>query len=286
MRARANLWIDLLIGGGYLIATNPVTTGTPVHEWLSVGVAVVGFVHVVVHWKWVVAVGKRVAGRLGPIPRFNLFADALLLATMVTVFVSGLAVSLSVMDWTGRVVSAASPWHAIHSAASTALLVLVGVHVGMHWSWVSKVARTLVQRVDSLSGREPSPDMRLRTLPPARLSRTALPARAKRAARATRSVLAAGAVVAVLAVSVWYVAPAQAVRLNWLVLPGGLVSVSSDGAASVEAPAAPRTEWRRIAAGFEGSPAERIAVRASHSLVVLGVAFALGIACHEFLRAD
>jgi len=272
MRARTNLFIDAGILAGYLVATNPVTTGTPVHEWLSIGLALVALVHLVVHWGWTVRTARRFLVRLGALPRVNLIVDVALLVAIVTCVMSGLAVSRSALAFAGRVVSDASIWHAVHSESSTVLLALVGMHLGLHWSWIVAVSRHQITQLRRHSGTAratgiPRPDV-------ARSGRR-LASRGADVAGPTAWVLAA---VAVVAVSVWAIAPASQNHLSWLVLPGG-ATLARGPEAIAAASASPTT-----AAGFAGSASQRVVVRVSHSLIVLFLATGAGVALRELFR--
>lgn len=272
MRARTNLLIDALILAGYLVATNPVTTGTPVHEWLSIGLALVALVHVVVHWGWTVRATRRLLTRLGSLSRINLVVDATLLAAIVTCVLSGLAVSRSALSFAGRTVSGSSVWHAVHSESSTVLLALVGVHLGLHWSWITSTVRYQVV----------GPLLRAWSPSSTATERRGLPrAPAERVHRASVTVAHTAwvlGVVAVLAAAVWALAPLTQGQFAWLVLPGGAALPGQPADIAVASRAA------TTAAGFAGSSAERVAVRVSHSLVVLVLAGGLGVALRELAR--
>jgi len=272
MRARTNLLIDAIILAGYLVATNPVTTGTPVHEWLSIGLALVALVHLVVHWDWTVRVTRRLLTRLGTLPRINLLVDAALLAAIVTCVLSGLAVSRAALSFAGRTVSDTSIWHAVHSESSTVLLALVGVHLGLHWSWVASTIRYQVVGPLLRPGAGPTAVAARRA---DRRTPTPLTHQAFVAAARTAGVLA---VVAILAAAVWTIAPAAQDHLSWLVLPGGMAVAGQHADIAVASRAA------TTAAGFAGSSAQRVAVRVSHSLVVLVLAGGLGVALRELAR--
>jgi hypothetical protein len=146
VRARNNFAIDVLAALVYVISTNPVATGTPAHEWAGIGVAFVVLVHLVGHWRQTAGMLQRFFGQLGRLPRLNLAVDAPLMIAFITVVMSGLLVSRSALRPLGWVVSESSVWHAVHSQSATVLLVLMGVHLGLHWSWISSAIRHRVFR--------------------------------------------------------------------------------------------------------------------------------------------
>ena len=56
---KRNLFIDIAIGLGFLVVYNQDITGDTLHEWLAMALFVGLFTHLVLHWKWVVNITKR-----------------------------------------------------------------------------------------------------------------------------------------------------------------------------------------------------------------------------------
>ena len=276
MRARTNLLIDAIILVGYLVATNPVTTGTPVHEWLSIGLALVALAHLIVHWDWTMRAARRLRTRLGVVSRINLLVDAALLAAIVTCVMSGLAVSRSALSFAGRTVPDTSIWHSVHSESSTVLLALVGVHLGLHWSWIASTVR--YQVFLPVIRQLVAPRARPTAATARRADNRATTSATRGAADVARDTAWVLGVIALLVAAVWVIAPASQGHLTWLMLPGGATLPGQQ--ATVTAASRVAT----TAAGFAGSSAERVAVRVSHSLVVLALAAGFGVALRELAR--
>jgi hypothetical protein len=289
MRARTNFLIDAAAIGVYLVATNPVATGTPLHEWLSIAAALIAFIHLVRHWDWTVHVTQRVLRKLGAASRLNFAVDVALLVAFVTVFMSGLAVSRSALKPLGRIVSETSMWHAVHSQSSTVLLALMGLHLGLHWHWLVSTFRH--QIVSPL--RNPGAAHQRQAKAVAR-SRPTTAKRGRGRLHGAANVLAATLITLAIAGAVYVAVGATGGRLlpTWLALPGEpgvALSAAANGSSPVpQGPAdvAPAREREaETARGFEGTTAQRIAVRTGHSLVVVAVALALGVAWRGLLRS-
>jgi len=90
--------------------------------------------HNLLNRKWIAAISGRLLGRsLAPRTRVGYVVDVLLLLSMVFIAVSGIMISKTILtgisgDWTG--------WKPGHYFASALALALVGVHIGLHWSFV------------------------------------------------------------------------------------------------------------------------------------------------------
>lgn len=164
MRTRTNLLIDAAALSVYLLAANPSATGLPVHEWIGLGFAVVGVVHLVLHRDWVVRTTSRFLARIANMSRVNLVADALTAIAAGTVTVSGFAISRTLSGLLGYTASTASAWHLTHTASAASLVLLACLHLALHWRWIVRavtlhVAGPLFARLDGAP--RPAPMARL-----------------------------------------------------------------------------------------------------------------------------
>lgn len=142
---RAKLLIDMTIFVAFLALMQPALTGIPIHEWLATA-AIAGFVaHVFSQWDWIIAVGRRFLARWER-SRLNFVLDVGLLLAMTTVFVSGYAISRSVLPVLGWPVMRDFVWRRLHALSADATLVIVAVHVALHWRWIADALRRYVFR--------------------------------------------------------------------------------------------------------------------------------------------
>ncbi|MDR3686935.1 MAG: DUF4405 domain-containing protein [Coriobacteriia bacterium] len=128
--------IDIGALVAYLAATNTALTGIPIHEWLSIGVAIVLALHVALNWDWTVNVVRRFIRKLRSLSRFNLVVDILLFVVFTVVMLTGLMVSRVVVPAFGLSVPFGPTWRILHSLAAKVLLLVLGLHVGLHWRWI------------------------------------------------------------------------------------------------------------------------------------------------------
>jgi hypothetical protein len=125
----------------YLAATNTKLTGIPIHEWLSVGVAVVIALHVALDWDYTIKVLRHFIRKLLSLSRFNLIVDIALFVVFAAVMLSGFLVSRVVVPLLGMSVPFGPTWRILHSVTATLALPVLGVHVGLHWRWIVKATR-------------------------------------------------------------------------------------------------------------------------------------------------
>lgn len=280
MRARTNFTIDVIALLGYLVSTNPASTGTPLHEWVSVGMALVAFVHLVLHWSWATRTVRRFLGRIGRLSRMYLIIDVLLLLAFVSVGLSGMMVSQSVLKPLGWVVAEDSVWHAVHSQSATILLVLMGVHLGQHWRWITtavrhRIIRPLLGTSDGTGARE-------------RSERRGITAVTGNAHEFSRQAAQAALLIAVVAGCLYGIAsrPGVDLAVPWLTMPGG----SGSGRTVEEAVAHDigPSEGPSSALKANDDAAQdtlvRAAVRGAHAFLLLAVAMLVTIGIDDTVR--
>jgi hypothetical protein len=145
-----NLIVDAAIFGGFLLATDPHATGQAIHEWLGIAFGATIIVHLLLHWKWIVNVVRRFFSKLPGQVRINSLLNSLLFIAVTLIIFSGIMISKVVLNTFGLSGSHDMIWRWLHSTATSAALVLVGLHVALHWKWVvSTVKRYVWQPVFS-----------------------------------------------------------------------------------------------------------------------------------------
>jgi hypothetical protein len=147
-----NLLVDGLIFAGFLLATDPHATGQTIHEWLGVAFGVGIVTHLLLHWKWIVNVVQRFFKRLPGQVRINSLLNSLLFIDVTLIIFSGLMISKVVLSTFGITGSHDDIWRMVHTFATNVAVIIVGVHVALHWKWlVNALKRYLEQPVRKIS---------------------------------------------------------------------------------------------------------------------------------------
>ncbi len=141
MKTRTNLFVDIAILAGFLVAYEPALTGIAIHEWLSLAFASAIIVHLLLHWDWVVQVTIQFFRKLFHSSRLNYVINLALLVDFVTIMLSGLMISRSVLPTLGIQLARDNAWRFIHSGAADFSLLLVGLHIALHWKWIANAAK-------------------------------------------------------------------------------------------------------------------------------------------------
>jgi cytochrome b len=131
-----NLLVDTAIFAGFLLATDPHTTGQTIHEWLGVAFGVGIITHLLLHWKWIVNVVRRFFTRLPGQVRINSLLNVLLFVVVTLIIFSGLMISKVVLSTFGLEGQHDGIWRVVHTTATNVALIIVALHVALHWKWI------------------------------------------------------------------------------------------------------------------------------------------------------
>jgi hypothetical protein len=154
MRATANLVLDVVIGGAFLVVANPPLVGLAIHEWFGLAFAAAVVAHLVLHWEWIVAATRRLSARGGRGQHLDHVVDVFLFVALTAAVLSGVMISRHVLASLGLPSQPARAWRGIHSLAANASIAAMGVHVGLHWNWIALNLPRLVTVKPRTAGRE------------------------------------------------------------------------------------------------------------------------------------
>jgi hypothetical protein len=97
MKTKTNLIVDVAIFAAFLIVSNPHLTGNTIHEWLGVSFAAAIITHLLLHWDWIVKVGREFFKKLIHQSRLNFVVNTLFFIAITGSMFSGLLISKDVM---------------------------------------------------------------------------------------------------------------------------------------------------------------------------------------------
>ena len=137
-RNKINWLVDIAAFILFLIVSAPQATGQALHEWLSIAIAATIVVHLLLHWDWIIQVSRRFFGKLPRKTRINYTVNFLLAIAMTVVVFSGLVTSEVALPFLGLTVTIDSFWVFMHEISANLVLLLLGVHLALHWDWIKR----------------------------------------------------------------------------------------------------------------------------------------------------
>lgn len=145
-RNRTNLLIDIAIFLAALVAMAPKFSGVAIHEWLSIALGAAIVTHLLLHWQWIVEVTQRLFRGAQASARVNYLLNALLFVDMTVIIFTGLMISRVALPLIGIRTGESGVWHGLHTQSANAFLLLLGLHIALHWSWIVNTVKRLFTR--------------------------------------------------------------------------------------------------------------------------------------------
>jgi hypothetical protein len=98
-------------------------------------------IHKLLNWKWITKVTGRLFNKTLPLKtKLCYWLDVLLLISFVTIIVSGILISEILFSF-----AAAPGWKTVHYFSAALSLVIIGMHLGLHWGFLMNVWKKLVR---------------------------------------------------------------------------------------------------------------------------------------------
>lgn len=139
-----HLILDSAIFVAVLVAMAPHWSGIAVHEWLSIAFGAAIVTHLLLHWRWLVAVTRSLFGRVQWSARINYVLNLLLFIDITIVIFTGLMISESALPLFGIDLHGGFAWRGLHDLTANISMLLVGLHIALHWQWIVKTVRRLL----------------------------------------------------------------------------------------------------------------------------------------------
>lgn len=141
VRTRFNLFLDAGLAVAFVIALKPFVTGLAFHEWLGLGIGAALVLHAVAHRQWIVGITRQLFRKLPVRTRVYYAVDATLLLTFAVIIITGVMMSTAVLPLFGVQGIDSLTVALVHKWASYLTLVLLGIKLGLHWTWLKNAVR-------------------------------------------------------------------------------------------------------------------------------------------------
>ena len=139
-RTRINLFLDLALMLAFVLELEMHFTGRTIHELLGITLGAALLIHIILHWRWIMSVTRTFFRKLLHESRFNYLLNTLVLVDLGVIIVTGILISQTLGLNLGLDRSLTSSMEHLHIQASNFSLLLVGLHVAVHWKWIASNA--------------------------------------------------------------------------------------------------------------------------------------------------
>lgn len=130
-------FLSLILTITFLLLMDPRSFyGLVFHEWAGLIIGLFFILHKILDWGWIKKVTVSFFRNTTWRARLNYFLDVILLAGLVLMILSGIAIARMIdFDWL-NLRGSSMFWRVMHTSSSLITLVLFGIHLGLHWNWV------------------------------------------------------------------------------------------------------------------------------------------------------
>jgi hypothetical protein len=129
--------LNILLTVVFLLLMDPRSFyGLSFHEWAGLIIGIFFILHKILNWIWIKKVTVGFFGKCTGRARLNYVLDVMLLAGLVLMILSGIAIARTIdFSWLSLGGSQMF-WRIMHTSSSLITLALFGIHLGLHWTWV------------------------------------------------------------------------------------------------------------------------------------------------------
>jgi preprotein translocase subunit SecY len=167
LAALSGIYFLFLPSGGFQGGRNPLyniqilfsrQTWDDLHTGGGIAMIVAAIIHLTIHWQWVVSMLRRTwkeltgqCGCMNARGRWNLILNAIVAASFVLTAVSGVYfLFIPAGRWAAdpMILFSRMTWDLIHTWAGVALISAAIIHFAIHWKWVTKVTRKMIEMMN------------------------------------------------------------------------------------------------------------------------------------------
>lgn len=145
-KTKINLFLDIALAVMFVVALEQHFTGNTLHELIGIGMAVALLVHIILHWSWIVSITRTFIRKIFHESRLNYLINLVTFVDMLVIIVTGIAISRTLGLEFGFDQEFSHSLESLHKLSSNFILILVGLHVAMHWKWIINNVRRYILR--------------------------------------------------------------------------------------------------------------------------------------------
>ena len=137
-RNNVKLVLDIVMTIGFVLMFKKNVLGLSFHEIGGIVVCLLFIVHKLLNKYWIITVSKNLFKKETPIKtKIQYIVDILLLIDMIVILFTGIGISKKTFKAIAFLPGSAIPIHFLTGGIG---LILVGIHVGLHWKWIKGTA--------------------------------------------------------------------------------------------------------------------------------------------------
>ena len=125
-KTKLNFWQDAVTLLIFIAVAVTAFTNVQLHKWIGLGLSIIVFIHLALHWQWLVSMSKRFTKKMSVKLRLKLLLDWVLLLLFLLLTFSGIIVALIY----------APNVTAFHNVCFYLFTGLSAAHLALNWKWI------------------------------------------------------------------------------------------------------------------------------------------------------
>ena len=140
--------LDVVLAIGFMLMYDKRSIGINLHELLGLGIGVGVITHLILNYKWIIGISKKLfSTKLNNRTRVLYIINLLLVVCMILIMVGGIFISKTI--FTNIHSQNQGLWKGIHIAVSNVALALIGMHIGLNFNWIKGMTKKIFKIKES-----------------------------------------------------------------------------------------------------------------------------------------
>lgn len=136
--------LDVVMAGILVLLYNSHAISMAFHEIAGLFLFGLFVIHCLLNRKWVTSItAKFFSKSIAPRVRFGYIIDLMLLVSFILIIISGISTSQVLFPSIAQAKD--SPWRSVHHFFAALSIILVGIHLGLHWNFVTGMFKKAIR---------------------------------------------------------------------------------------------------------------------------------------------
>lgn len=131
--------LDIFLLLGFVLLYDKNALGMNLHEIIGLVIGGVVIIHLALNFNWIIGISKKLfSKKITARVRFIYILNLLLFLCVALIILAGVFISKTIFT---NISSKNQIWKVIHIGISNLALALIGIHIGLHWTWVINISK-------------------------------------------------------------------------------------------------------------------------------------------------
>ncbi len=131
--------LDIFLSLGFVLLYDKNALGMNLHEIMGLVIGGAVIIHLALNFNWVIGVSKKIfSKKITNRVRLSYILNLLLFLCVALIILAGVFISKTIFT---NIHSENQIWKIVHIGVSNLALTLIGIHIGLNWTWVINMSK-------------------------------------------------------------------------------------------------------------------------------------------------